>query len=130
MVVDTSILVAILTGEPEAEAFTRILEANSDLRFSAASLVEATAVMLGRGGERAVGNLNAYIEAARIEIIAVTASQGRIAQQAYLNFGKGRHPAALNFGDCFAYALSKESSRMLFYKGDDFDLTDVERFLY
>ena len=127
MIIDTSVLVAILTGEAEMVRFMRRLEVESDLRMSAASLVEATAVMLGRSGERAVANLNDYIEAARIDIMPVTVSQARLAQQAYLNYGKGRHVAALNFGDCFAYALAKESGQTLFYKGNDFNLTDIER---
>ena len=130
MIVDTSILIAILTAEAEMVAFTNLLEAEGDVRMSAASLVEATAVMLGRGGERAVSALNDYIDAARIEIAPVTIPQARIAQQGYLDYGKGRHAAGLNLGDCFAYALAKESGQALFYKGGDFDLTDVERFRY
>ena len=126
MVIDTSVLVAILTGEPEMVPFIRRLEAEPTLQISAASLVEATAVMLGRSGPRAVSNLNDYIEASRIDIIPVSVSQARLAQQAYLNYGKGQHGAALNFGDCFAYALAKESGQALFYKGNDFNQTDIE----
>ena len=126
MVIDTSVLVAILTGEPEMVPFMRRLEVERTLQMSAATLVETTAVMLGRSGERAVSNLNDYIEAARIDIVPVTISQARLAQQAYMNYGKGRHAAALNFGDCFAYALAKESGEALFHKGNDFNQKDIK----
>ncbi len=127
MVVDTSILIAILSGEPEMDAYSRTLQMESNLLMSAASLVEATAVLLGRRGDGAVADLNSFVEGARIEIVPVSLAQARIAQSAYLNYGKGRHTAGLNFGDCFVYALARESGQALFYKGNDFNQTDIER---
>lgn len=126
MVVDTSILIAILSGEPDMPVYSRTLQMESNLLMSAASLIEATAVLLGRGGEGAVADLNSFVEGARIEIVPVSLAQARIAQSAYLNYGKGRHRAGLNFGDCFVYALARDSGEAVFCKGDDFNQTDIE----
>lgn len=125
MVVDTSVVVAILLEEEDADTYLEILDAEYDLLISAAAVVEATAVLLRRGGIGAVSDLNEFLDRAEIEIVAVSEGQARIAQRAYITYGKGRHAASLNFGDCFAYALAKEMGEKLLFKGNDFFQTDI-----
>jgi len=126
VVVDTSVIIAILLEEDDADAFLEILDAEYSLTISAAALVEATAVVLRRGGQESVSDLNEFLDKARIEIVPVSVAQARLAQRAYLTYGKGRHVAGLNFGDCFAYALAKETNERLLFKGHDFFRTDIE----
>lgn len=125
MVVDTSVVVAILLEEEDADTYLEILDAEYDLLISAAAVVEATAVLLRRGGIGDVSDLNEFLDRAEIEIVAVSEGQARIAQRAYITYGKGRHAASLNFGDCFAYALAKEMGEKLLFKGNDFFQTDI-----
>ncbi|MGE0665233.1 MAG: type II toxin-antitoxin system VapC family toxin [Sphingomonadales bacterium] len=125
MVIDTAVLIAILLGEEDADTYLQILDTEYDLLISAAALVEATAVMLRRGGPGSVDDLNEFLDRAEIEIVPVSVSQARMAQRAYLSYGKGRHVAGLNFGDCFAYALTKETGEKLLFKGSDFSRTDI-----
>jgi ribonuclease VapC len=129
-IVDTSALVAILRDEPEAEDFSIALAAATTVRLSAANYLETGIVIDSRRDEIASNNVDALIREAAIEITAVTATQARIARQAYRDFGKGSgHPAQLNFGDCFAYALASEAREPLLFKsfsGDDFGHTDLE----
>lgn len=125
MIVDTSALVAILYGEPEADEFIdRINE--SEAKLSAASYVETGAV-IDRAVDPVVSRaLDDLLSLGEIRIEPVTEQQARVARQAYRDFGKGTgHPAQLNFGDCFAYALAKVADEALLYKGDDFNHTDV-----
>jgi ribonuclease VapC len=125
MVIDTSALVAILLNEPEAAVFAaRIAEASHRL-VSAASLLEASIVIETRFGEEGGRDLDLLLHRAGIEISPVTAEQVELARTAWRRFGKGRHRAALNFGDCFVYALAKTSGSPLLYKGDDFAHTDL-----
>jgi ribonuclease VapC len=126
VVVDTSVIMAILLEEEDADTFLEILDAEYSLTMSAAALVEATAVALRRGGPESVSDLNEFLDRARIEIVPVSVAQARLAQRAYLTYGKGRHVAGLNFGDCFAYALANETNDRLLFKGNDFSLTDIE----
>ena len=125
MVVDTSALLAILQDEPEARACIDLIETADRRLISVVSLVESAIVIESRRGSIAGSALDAFVARAGIEIVAVDAEQGEIARQAYARFGKGRHPAGLNFGDCFAYALARSSGDTLLFKGEDFARTDV-----
>lgn len=126
MIVDSSALIAIILLEPEAEAFAAALVASPRNRISAANYLEAAIVADGR--VQLGSRIEAYdelIAAARLEIEDVTAQRATQARAAYRSFGKGYHKARLNFGDCFAYALAKETGEPLLYKGNDFAQTDV-----
>lgn len=125
MIVDTSALLAILFGEPEAETYARAIAEADTSRVSAASFVEAAIVVEAQTRDAARGQFDALIRRAGIVIEPVTEEQAHIARQAYTDFGKGRHPAGLNFGDCFSYALAKAAAEPLLFKGDDFRKTDV-----
>lgn len=126
MIVDSSVLIAILTGEPDAEKFNDVLSEAVKPMLSVANYLEA-AIVLDRHRSPGPGEkLDRYLAAATVELAEVTASQVRIARSAYRNFGKGSgHLAGLNFGDCFAYAPAIERDEPLLYKGDDFKHTDV-----
>lgn len=126
MVVDTSALLAILLQEEDAQAYADAIAAAAIAALSAASYVELTIVSLSRG-VRGRAELEAALADAAIEIVPVTLDQARLAAGAYQRYGKGRHAAALNFGDCFAYALAKSRGEPLLFKGTDFGLTDVSR---
>ncbi|MGA2728255.1 MAG: type II toxin-antitoxin system VapC family toxin [Terracidiphilus sp.] len=127
MIVDTSALVAIIKREPEQAAFSAILEAEKDLRISAATYFEASIVLDGLRKPDISRALDDLIERAQIEIEPVTAEQARIARQAYRDYGRGSgHPANLNFGDCFSYALARAKREPILFKGDDFGHTDLQ----
>ena len=125
MVVDTSALLAILLDEPERRSFNEAIEAAESRRLSAASFVEVSIVIESRFGAEGLRDLDLFLERAGIELTAVDAEQAQAARRAYSRFGKGRHPAGLNYGDCFAYALATVIGEPLLYKGDDFGRTDV-----
>jgi ribonuclease VapC len=126
MVIDTSALVAIFLGEPERKPFLdHILQAETRL-LSAANALETGIVIEARRGETAGREYDLFVVRAKIEIVAVDAEQAEIARSAWRKYGKGRHAAGLNFGDCFAYALAKFSGQKLLAKGSDFRFTDVE----
>jgi ribonuclease VapC len=128
MIIDTSVVIAILRDEPDAPKFARAIEAAKDRRISAANFVEAAAVIDGSRDAVASRRLDDLFREARLEIEPVTAAQALIAREAYRDFGKGSgHPAKLNFGDCFAYALAKDSGEPLLFKGRDFGHTDIAR---
>jgi ribonuclease VapC len=126
MVIDTSAIVAVLRAEPEAEALARAMAAASVRRVSAASYVEAGAVIDGSRDPVASRRLDELLDALEARIEPVTEEQARAARAAFRDFGRGSgHPAALNYGDCFAYALAKDVGEPLLFKGDDFGPTDV-----
>jgi len=126
MVIDTSSLVCILLGEPEADRYARRLsEMDSANVMSAATWLEAMLVISARRGEVGRQSLDELLALAVIEIQPVDAELARIAYQAWLQYGKGRHPAGLNFGDCFSYALAKKRQESMLFKGEDFSKTDV-----
>lgn len=126
MVIDTSALVAILRAEPDAATFAGAIAAADVRRLSVASYVEAGAVIDSSRDPVATRRLDELLVVARIGIEPVTVQQGELARGAYRDFGKGSgHPAALNFGDCFAYALARALNEPLLFKGDDFGRTDV-----
>jgi ribonuclease VapC len=126
MVLDTSALIAYLNGEPEAERLKGALLQADSLFLSAASLVEAGIVAGGQKGEAGERRLDRLLRRLRVEIVPVTADHAEVARDAYRRFGKGNHPARLNFGDCFSYALAHALGRPLLFVGDDFSRTDVE----
>ena len=125
MIVDTSAVLAVLFGEPDAERYARAILTASPCRMSVASLLEASIVIGGRGRATDV-ELDSFVEEAEIELSPVTREQVEAARHAWRRFGRGNHEAALNFGDCFAYALARTSGEPLLFKGDDFTRTDVE----
>ncbi|MFL5817934.1 MAG: type II toxin-antitoxin system VapC family toxin [Conexibacter sp.] len=125
MVVDTSAVVAILEDEPERPAFVRTLARANDPLISAATLFECSIVMHRRGGDRAVARLDELLLSAGVRCVALDVSHVHAAREAWTRYGKGRSPAALNFGDCFSYALAVTTDRPLLFKGDDFTHTDV-----
>jgi ribonuclease VapC len=121
--VDTSALMAILLNEPDADACIAVLEAENDLVISAGTVAEALIV----AARRDVGEeMERLLEGLGLEIVSVTPASARRIAQAYENWGKGVHPAALNFGDCFAYEVAKEHECPLLYVGGDFARTDIE----
>jgi ribonuclease VapC len=125
MVIDTSALVAILQDEPERRAFNEAIEAAPSCRISAATLVEASIVFEARHGADGVRELDLFVAAAAIQIVPVDAEQALAARDAFRRYGKGRHAAGLNFGDCFSYALAQVLGEPLLFKGTDFPRTDV-----
>lgn len=129
MVIDTSALLAILFNEPERRTFNEAIEAAESRKVSAATFVEVSMVLESRFGAEALRELDLFFERAGIEIAAVDSEQARVAQRAFSRFGKGRHPAGLNFGDCFSYALAMVVGEPLLYKGEDFRQTDVSSFV-
>ncbi len=126
VVIDTSAVLAILLGEPERGKFLQLLSESETRLLSAANALETAIVVESRRGDAAGRELDLFLHRTRIEIVAVDAEQFSIARFAWRKFGKGRHPAALNFGDCFAYALTKTSSEPLLAKGEDFRRTDLQ----
>ena len=126
IVIDSSALAAILRKEPDALLFAEAIGAEDFVIVSAVNLFETSMVLAGRAhGETAWGPLDALLTRAKIEIVPFDELQSAIARAAFLKYGKGRHPAALNFGDCAAYALAKWKGVPLLYKGADFALTDI-----
>lgn len=127
MIVDSSAVVAIVKQEPDANKFAELIEAADECRMSAVTFVEASIVIDSKHNSTLSSRLDDLWADARFELVPVDANQARIARQAYRDFGKGSgHPARLNFGDCFAYALAKAIDEPLLYKGTDFNKTDVK----
>ena len=127
MVLDTSAVLAILFGEPEAEDFARTL-ADADTRLmSAFSVLEASVVVMTKKGEAAVRELDLLLHTASIDVVPFDADQAALARSAYEKFGKGRHRARLNLGDCCSYALARTSGEPLLFKGSDFSETDIRQ---
>jgi ribonuclease VapC len=128
MVVDTSALLAILQDEPERRAYNEALEAADSRALSVASYVETSIVVEARYGAEGVRHLDRFLDRASVTLVPVDVEQGMLARHAFSRFGKGRHPAGLNFGDCFSYALAQSLGEPLLYKGEDFSHTDVSRY--
>ena len=126
MVIDASAVIAILPAEDDAERYTRAIEVAARPRISAASYLEAAVVIDNRGDVLAQREFDRFIRRAGMEVVSVNLEQAELARQAYRDFGKGRHPAGLNFGDCFSYALAKFTGEPLLFKGADFSRTDVK----
>ena len=127
MVIDTSAIIAILLGEPEAEDIARAISDGQKRLMSVFSVLEASIVIEAKKGEAGGRELDLLLHRARIETVGMDPEQGEIARIAWQRFGKGRHPAGLNIGDCCSYALAKYSGEPLLFKGDDFSKTDIEQ---
>jgi ribonuclease VapC len=125
MIVDSSALLAILFNESDAETYARALTEADACRISAANFVEVAIVVEAQTKASGSRQFDAFFRRAGIVIEPVTEEQAHIARQAYTDFGKGRHKAGLNFGDCFAYALAKTTGETLLFKGEDFKRTDI-----
>jgi ribonuclease VapC len=126
MILDASAALAIIFGEPGFEAFVHAIAGAESCSISAATFAETTMVAESRAGDTAVRQSDAFFRNARVSIQPVTVDQAYIACHAFSNFGKGRHAASLNFGDCFSYALAKSTGEPLLFKGDDFRKTDLK----
>jgi ribonuclease VapC len=126
MILDTSALGAIFFKEPERDRYIEMIHAADSCRISAANFVELSMVIEGQLGPEAGRQCDMFFRRADIIIEPVTVEQAHLARQGFLDFGKGRHPAGLNFGDCFAYALAKATDEPLLYKGTDFSKTDIK----
>lgn len=127
VVLDTSAVVALLQGEPDAPRILEALERASWRVLSAATLVEAGIVLQARYGDHGERELDLLLQRAGVEVVPVTPEHAELARGAFRRFGKGRHPAGLNFGDCFAYALAVALDQPLLFTGADFGGTDVRR---
>ncbi len=125
MIVDTSALLAVLFDEPDAQHYARAIAEASHCRMSVANFLEAAMVVESRAGPIGGHELDLFLEAARIQLEPVTLAHAQAARRVWQRFGKGNHPAGLNFGDCFAYALAAAKGEPLLCKGDDFTLTDI-----
>ncbi|MCO6418690.1 type II toxin-antitoxin system VapC family toxin [Siccirubricoccus sp. KC 17139] len=126
MIVDTSALIAILFKEAEARDFISAIDAAEAVAIAAPTLVEATLASEGRVGPAMRLELDDLVRTMQPEIVPFTAELAAIAQDGWRRYGKGRHPAGLNLGDCFAYALAKSRGEPLLFKGEDFARTDVK----
>lgn len=126
MIIDTSAVLAILFDEEDAERYANAISKAEVCRMSAASFVEAAIVVEAQTDATGSRQFDAFVRQAEIVVEPVSEEQAHVARQAYTDFGKARHPAGLNFGDCFSYALAKVTGEPLLYKGDDFPKTDVE----
>jgi ribonuclease VapC len=127
MVIDSSALMAILRREPEEQDFRNAIKLAASRLLSASTRVEVGIVALGRAGEAGLEQLQALLDTLRVETVPVSADHASLAIDAFRRFGKGRHPAGLNFGDCFSYALAKATGEPLLFKGQDFSQTDIAR---
>lgn len=130
MVLETSVLVAIVLGEPDAEVLLRtIVDHDGELLLSAATRVEAGIVVEARHGPPGTADLELLLQRLHVRIVEFDGEQAERAVAAWRRFGKGRHPAGLNLGDCFSYALARAQGAPLLFKGDDFAQTDVSSVL-
>ncbi len=125
MVIDTSAVLAILQDEPERRGFNEAIEAAEHRAMSTATFVESSIVIEARYGADGLRDLDLFIAKAGIELVPVDVEHANAARRAFSEFGRGRHPAGLNYGDCFSYALAKVLSAPLLCKGADFVQTDV-----
>lgn len=130
MVIDTSALVAVLLGEPEAEALAGAIAADPKRLLSAFSAVETAIVIEARKGEQGGRELDLLLQRIGAQVVGFDRRQAQLAREAWRRFGKGRHPAGLNVGDCCAYALAEASAEPLLFKGQDFSETDVPAVKY
>jgi ribonuclease VapC len=125
VIVDSSAILAIMFAEPDAAVFAQAMSEAESCKISAATFVEVAVVVEAQTKDRGSRQLDAFLRRAGFVIEPVTEEQAHLARQAYSDFGKGRHPAGLNFGDCFSYALAKVSGEALLFKGGDFSKTDI-----
>jgi ribonuclease VapC len=126
MIVDSSAVLAIVLQEPDGRRYLRAVLDATPRRMSVSNWLEATMVVDRRGNDLAITRFEDFMQTAEIELMPVSISQATIARRAWRVFGRGSHPARLNYGDCFAYALAKETREPLLFKGNDFAQTDIE----
>lgn len=126
MIVDTSAILAIFLAEPERAQFLKLMNQAETRRISAVNVLETGIVLEARRGEAAGREFDLFLHRAQFEVVPADSDQVEIARIAWRKYGKGRHAAGLNFGDCFAYALAKVTSEPLLFKGDDFAHTDLQ----
>ncbi|MER9545419.1 type II toxin-antitoxin system VapC family toxin [Mesorhizobium sp. M0437] len=126
MVIDTSAVVAILRSEPEAARLERALVLDPIRLVPATCVLEARMVLVSRRGEHALAEIDLWLRKIEADIIPVDSELVDLATQGWLTYGKGHHPAALNFADCFSYALAKRADEPLLFIGKDFSQTDIE----
>jgi len=127
MVIDSSVFIAVLLGESEEEAFIAAITADRTRLASAATMLESSMVILSRKGEPGLSEFRAFASRAAVQVAGFGPEHVDVAVDAFRRFGKGRHPAGLNFGDCFSYALAKATGEPLLFKGDDFSQTDIKQ---
>ncbi len=127
MVVDSSALLAIVRGEAESQRFRAAMREAFPRLIAAPAAVEASVVMLSRFGEAGLAELKNLLTETSVQVVPFTTAHVDLAVDAFRRFGKGRHPAGLNFGDCFSYALAKATGEPLLFKGEDFSRTDIRR---
>lgn len=125
MIIDTSAVLCILQAEPEARAIARALVRDGARQLSAGNFLEAGMLIQARYGDEGSRDLDLLLAKLKIQIAVFTVTQAEIARRAFHQFGKGRHPASLNFGDCIAYGLAKDTGEPLLFKGEDFSKTDI-----
>lgn len=125
MILDSSAVLAILLEEPDADRFLDAIAVAVKRKMSAVSHVECSLVLTVKKGEKALREFDRFLARSSVEVIPFDSEQAFVAREAYLQFGKGRHVAALNFGDCCSYALAKVFDEPLLYKGSDFSATDM-----
>ena len=125
MVVDTSVITAMIVDEPERDLFEDLILRASTVVISVAAVVEISIVLRHKRRDSDAERLDELLSKLRIDVRGVDLSLGKLAREAFAQYGKGRHPAALNFGDCFTYALAKARDDVLLFKGDDFARTDI-----
>lgn len=126
MVLDTSAFLAIFQDEPERRTFNEVIESADSCVLSVATFVETSMVLESRYGAEGIRDFDLFLSKASISVLPVDVDQAHLARQAFRQYGKGRHPAGLNFGDCFSYALAKSLAQPLLYKGQDFSQTDIQ----
>lgn len=126
MVLDASSILAILLEEPEAATFARLISGDQRRLLSAGTALELMIVIEARKGEAGGRELDLFLHRAKVDVVPFDGEQAELARQAWRKYGKSHHPASLNFGDCFAYALAKISGEPLLFKGNDFNRTDVQ----
>ncbi len=130
MIIDTSVILAILSDEPERQVFNETIIKASYRGMSTAGFVESSIVLESRYGYDGVRDFDLFLSKAGIELVSVDIEQAQIARRAFKEYGKGRHPAGLNFGDCFPYALALSRNDTLLFKGNDFSKTDIKAHKY
>jgi ribonuclease VapC len=126
VIIDSSAVLAIVLREPDGRRYLRAVLTAAPRRMSVSNWLEATMVVDRRGNPLAIHRLEDFMQGAEIDLMPVSLAQGELARRAWRTYGRGVHPARLNYGDCFAYALAKETREPLLFKGDDFAQTDIE----
>ncbi len=130
MIVDTSAIIAILLGEPDADVLIETIAKAREVVMSAFSVLEAGIVIEAKKGEAGGQELDLFLHRARVRVVPFDPDQAALARSAWRRFGKGRHPAGLNIGDCCSYALAKAFQAPLLFKGEDFAKTDISKVIF